>query len=769
MKKLTQTSLTLFLMSIIILFYAGCQNAGMDLSQHDTGIHSRAAIANHFERHIPIERHVPTLNDNFVNNRVIVTLRQEYSDVNREIDMQVFRTANIMTARCIAEYELSHQDIRSLDRIIIESVRDLMYITNPDVIIDRTNWTQILSIELRENCKKNVLRVIKELEQLDKVLAAEPDFLWEAVDLTAPNDPDPFFYRQWGLNGPFGIQAESAWAITTGATNPRIRVGIFETGIADHPDLRVIPGNMESGPVATGAQDHGTHVGGIIGAITGNGTGIAGVAQVELALLDRGNAYFYKGDPYFGSNSTFVNSLQWAINNQIRIVNASFRFIIPGSRIYGGGGIWVAEPAPWSYAHRNAIRNFGDNGGLLVAGAGNDGNRQFQLGNTDVNPIFPAGYGDVRHFPDITNVISVGAIYHNGMRSAFSNFGQHSVHIFAPGSRIYSTFPGARYRVICERLIGILHVAPGYARTSGTSMAAPHVSGVAALMLSVNPNLTPAQIRQIILANVDPMPNCPVRGRLSVSGGRLNAYRAVRAAQPHHNVTFCINGGTGTPPTQLRVPHNTVITLPDGTGFSKPGHTLASWSTSPDGWGGHFFPGECFTVTEGIALYAHWIWDNTFEIPIFLFGYIRIGYIVGEVGRQVDILDLETPIFPGCHHVFEPGWTTLQEILSFGHVPPGLSAYLMLNNRSKTIFCTMGFVGILMHYWQLVYWAHFDIIIQSNHITVVGEAFPGCFWDGSVYTTGIRGSSNPAFKAFRDSLSVEEALQQFKRNAERQR
>ncbi|MCL2065830.1 MAG: S8 family serine peptidase, partial [Candidatus Cloacimonetes bacterium] len=440
-----------------------------------------------------LSRYIPTIEDDFADNRIIVTLRQEYSDVNKEIDTNSFRSANIISVEDAARESLTEEnDFGGLT--VVESIEDLMYITDPSKIINRETFTQILLFELREKCKENVLQVIEDLEKLDIVLAAEPYYNFDAEDLSTPNDL--MFNQQWGLRGVNGIQAENAWDLVNnfGTTNPRIKVGIFERGIQiDHPDLRVIPGNFT--PASNANTDHGTHVAGIIGAIADNSDGVAGIAQVYIALLNR---------------SEFVSSLAWAISNDIRIVNASFRYT------------WNGENAPWTVADREAIKVFGTNGGLLVPSAGN------QAYNNDISDEvqFPAGYGDARNFPDITNVITVGSINENGQRSSFSNYGQNCVHIYAPGGNILSTFPEDLWE---SNVPGCTQVAQGYARTSGTSMAAPHVSGVAALMLSLNPYITAEEIKSIMVNNgVNINIQVPSgSGTITQTVKRLNAFAAL--------------------------------------------------------------------------------------------------------------------------------------------------------------------------------------------------------------------------------------------------
>lgn len=327
------------------------------------------------------------------------------------------------------------------------------------------------------------MRAIDELEKLDQVLAAEPDYNFTAVDDWAPDDTR--YNEQWGLRGTNGIQAELAWDFTRGDVTPRIQIGIFEGAFqANHEDLRTFTGNFNPNPGA--AQNHGTHVAGIIGAIGNNDQGITGVTQAEICLLNRND---------------FVGSLTWAINHGIRIINASFRYL-SGNIVNG-----IDEPAAAVVNHATAIRNFGSNGGLLIASAGNQGNNQF--GNTDLTPQFPGGYGDVRNFPDINNMIAVGSINENGTRSGFSSFGENSVHIYAPGNNILSTIPN-----------------DGYDFLSGTSMATPMVTGTAALLRTVNPNLTAVELRDAVLNNGVPITvNIPGGGIHNTR--RLNAFRAI--------------------------------------------------------------------------------------------------------------------------------------------------------------------------------------------------------------------------------------------------
>lgn len=149
-----------------------------------------------------------------------------------------------------------------------------------------------------------------------------------------------------------------------------------------------------------------------------------------------------------------------------------------------------------SRALRDVIKKAGDEGILFVAAAGNNGD------NSDVRPHYPAGYR-------LPNVIAVAALDRNDKLASFSNYGAKSVFIAAPGKEILSTWLNGEFR-----------------EASGTSMATPEVSGVIALILSVNPKMTLEEIRDRLSNSVDKLP--ALEGKV-VTGGRINAAKAVGA------------------------------------------------------------------------------------------------------------------------------------------------------------------------------------------------------------------------------------------------
>jgi len=321
----------------------------------------------------------------------------------------------------------------------------------------------ICVFEIPNDTFGNVERTIDKLNQNPNVLDCEPDYIWEFN--RTPNDP--LFPQLWGMRM---INAPVAWNRTQGSN--RVLVGVTDSGIDwQHPDLR---GNMHSTGLNFANSNrspidlvgHGTHVAGTIGAIGNNGRGLAGVCwNINLVNLKLGDRSF--------DTAAAIRAINFAQANSIPILNNS----------WGGRAN--------SAALQRAIANYR---GLFVAAAGNNGT------NNDRTPLFPASY-------NLPNVISVASVNSNGRLSSFSNFGSRTVHIAAPGMHILST-----------------HIQNRYTMMSGTSMAAPHVTGVAALLLSSNSRLTTQQLRDIILSTATKTPT--LNGLVS-SGGILNAGAAL--------------------------------------------------------------------------------------------------------------------------------------------------------------------------------------------------------------------------------------------------
>jgi subtilisin family serine protease len=297
------------------------------------------------------------------------------------------------------------------------------------------------------------------------------------------------------------IGAMRAWATSTGSDD--IVVAVLDSGVDyTHSDLVsniwVRPatidryedrelGSIEDVHGYNAVEDsgdpmdengHGTHCAGIIGAEGGNGIGISGVNwKVKIMPLK----FMNKGG--FGTTKDAIEAINYVIARKrdgvnVRVISASW-----GSTMR-------------SRALEDVIRKAYEADILFVAASGN------ASANTDRSPHFPAGY-------KLGNVISVAALSRNDELASFSNYGLKSVHIAAPGANILSTWPGDEYE-----------------EHSGTSMATPVVSGVAALVLSKRPKLSVDELRSLLLKSFDRIPS--LNGKTS-SGGRINAAKAVGA------------------------------------------------------------------------------------------------------------------------------------------------------------------------------------------------------------------------------------------------
>lgn len=328
------------------------------------------------------------------------------------------------------------------------------------------------------------------------------------------NTPDDTSYSLlWGLNntGQTGgtpdadIDAPEAWDITTGSAS--VIVAVIDTGVDyNHEDLASniwtntgeIPGNGVDDDNNGYVDDvhgydfvnndgdpfddhgHGTHVSGTIAAVGNNGKGVVGVnwraSIMAVKFLDASGS---------GYTDDAINALLYAINNGAKISNNS----------WGGGG--------FSQAMLDAINAADNAGSLFVAAAGNSSS------NNDLSPHYPSSY-------DAPNVISVAATDHNDLLAGFSSYGATSVDLGAPGVDIYSTVPTSG-NICCSN-------SSGYMYLSGTSMATPHVSGAAALIMSYFTNDTHLQVKQRILSTVQPIP--ALTGK-TLTGGRLNVFNAM--------------------------------------------------------------------------------------------------------------------------------------------------------------------------------------------------------------------------------------------------
>ncbi|MEB4589769.1 S8 family serine peptidase [Candidatus Thiothrix sp. Deng01] len=362
------------------------------------------------------------------------------------------------------------------------------------------------------------------LQSQPEIDYAEPDFIMTKMDAPAPVEPDDTYLSyQWPLLDPVsGINAEQAWGYTTGEGSV---VAVVDTGVLPHADLLpnllpgydmiadsfaandgngrdvdptdpgdfVLPGECGS---ASGSNSswHGTHVAGTIAAVGDNGEGVAGVAYGAKVLPVR--ALGKCG----GYTSDIADAVVWASGGAVagapanpapaRVVNLSL------------GG-----PSSCGRTMQNAIKAARSNNAVVVAAAGNS--------NADASQFSPA---------NCSGVITVAAVGREGGKAFYSNYGG-AVDIAAPGGSVND---GVKENAILSTLNTGKRGAEAdtYAYYQGTSMAAPHVSGVVALMLAANPALTPDQVESLLKSSARAFPKaCSGCGT-----GLLDANAAVQAA-----------------------------------------------------------------------------------------------------------------------------------------------------------------------------------------------------------------------------------------------
>lgn len=347
----------------------------------------------------------------------------------------------------------------------------------------------VFTLMLEETGTEAVESALKALNTNPAIEIAEPNYIGEYT--AVPNDPE-FYLQSAAMKC---ISAPEAWEHARGSNN--VVVGIIDSGIqGTHPDLYdnlwTNPNPNEYGYIndihgynfqegcggtPTDGYGHGTHVSGVIGATGNNELGVSGINwDVSLAWLGVGTS-----SP---NTDAIIEALNYANLHDIKITNNSYT-------------------VTWSELLEEAVENYN---GLFVAAAGN----YYGL-DIDKYKQYPASF----NFP---NVITVASTDTSDNLSYFSNIGPESVDIAAPGSDIYSTYYNSDYKSM-----------------SGTSMAAPQVAGVAALLKSEYPDLTTAQIKSAILNSADPLTQ--LDGKVA-TGGRLNAYKALQAVQSSIDIYF---------------------------------------------------------------------------------------------------------------------------------------------------------------------------------------------------------------------------------------
>jgi len=422
----------------------------------------------------------------FVSGELIV----QYEPDIEESFLNLSRSQN---AQVLGKFQPIGGDSRSVARIRLPESRDLggamaTFQNLPGVISAEYNW------------KVSKSQVANDTYYLD-------GSHWGAYSSDVPNNVGGL-----GTTNEFGSAAEQAWDLgRTGSSD--VVVGIIDEGIdISHEDLRQniwtnpneVPNdgidNDRNGYIddvngwdffnrdnsvydEIDGDDHGTHVAGTIGAVGGNGVGVAGINWNVKILPAK----------FLGSSGGNISDAILAIDYMTNLkVNHGVN-IVALNNSWGGGG--------YSPALHAAIIRAANAGILFVAAAGNS------YVDNDVYLTYPASYStlepaDGQPASSYESVISVAALTSSGSMAGYSNWGFNSVDITAPGTAIMSTLPGNTYVMY-----------------SGTSMATPHVTGAIALYESILPTDSPAAVREAILGSATPTPSA--LGKVA-SGGRLN-------------------------------------------------------------------------------------------------------------------------------------------------------------------------------------------------------------------------------------------------------
>ena len=396
----------------------------------------------------------------------------------------------------------------------------------------------IYVLDLENPSRENVIDTIEKLKAMPNIEYAEPNY--NVYEFSEPNDT----YYQNGKQAVLDlIGANKLWDFDIDCSD--VTVGVMDSGIqTNHEDLidniwvntgEIVgdgidnDGNgyiddiygwncSDSNGDVSYVSNHGVHVAGIVSAVTDNSKGVASVARnAKIASIKIFNS---SGK---STLSYIIEGINYAKKNDINIINCSF-----------GGAGWGSTSVSIVKSAIEAVPDI-----FFVIAAGNIATSTPQPDN-DQTAVYPS-----QLTKDLDNVISVANTTSSDELSSTSHYGATSVDIAAPGTDIYSTIPTNSYKIM-----------------SGTSMSTPMVTSTVAVMRAVNPNISAKEIKETLCSSSDKL--SALTGKV-ISGGRLNAYNAVKAIMPTATPTATPTVKPTATPTTVPTPTPTIVPTPTAT------------------------------------------------------------------------------------------------------------------------------------------------------------------------------------------------------------
>lgn len=489
------------------------------------------------------------INDNFKDDEIIVALTNAESKNLSEYSVADFSEIPVQSVENLTKSTDDTLKVqRETESMAVQSVNSESTTDESNVYINEDKYHQFYLLKLSKPGKDNVIKCIKLLEQRDDIILAMPNYIDviepmeesiatmdETIASTYATTEKPNDYTgktgQWGIDR---IDLPEAWNIITGSTT--LVVGVMDSGIySSHEDLsaNIAASSYHKNCTGDGTSalsdqgGHGTQVAGVIAAVENNGKGTVGACwNIKLASL---KVFSYDSDTqkYTTSSSAFISAITHATTKGISILNYSA----------GGGGN--------STEVLNALLDYN---GLFICASGNESSEVTATNH------YPASYNT-----DNMIVVAKGSDSTNDALASDSNYSSTYVDLSAPGVNILTTDNDS---------------VNDYIITEGSSIAAPYVTGVAALLKSKYPAMSTSAIKYYITEKgVDKI--TALSGKVA-TGGRLNAYKALSSVKTF-TIEYSSNGGTGSmADTEIIYKNSTPLRT---NSFTKENYTFKGWNS----------------------------------------------------------------------------------------------------------------------------------------------------------------------------------------------